>query len=84
MYEAQLGDYKGDMERMGNEMCELKKKYYAQKKKLEKIQEAGPKSIYEPILPNVPVSSRKFCGGGFKMTTPTSRNCYALDSSASR
>ncbi|KAL6434920.1 hypothetical protein ACFW04_005231 [Cataglyphis niger] len=84
VYEAQLGEYKGDMERMGNEMCELKKKYYAQKKKLEKIQEAAPKSTCQPVLPNVLVSSTKFCGGGFKMTTPASRNCYVLHSSASR
>lgn len=83
-YEAQVGEYKGDMERMGNEMCELKKKYYVQKRKLQKIKEASPKSTYEPILPSVPASSMKFCGGGFKMTTPTPRSCYVLDSSASR
>ncbi|KMQ95066.1 putative coiled-coil domain-containing protein 147 [Lasius niger] len=84
VYEVQLGEYKGDMERMGNEMCELKKKYYAQKRKLEKMKETSPKSTYEPILPSVLVSSKKFCGGGFKMTTPTPRSCYVLDSSASR
>ncbi|XP_072750545.1 uncharacterized protein [Anoplolepis gracilipes] len=84
VYEAQLGECKGDMEKMGNEMCELKKKYYVQKRKLQKIKETSPKSVYEPILPSVPVSSKKFCGGGFKMTTPTPRSCYVVDSSASR
>ncbi|XP_025262810.1 cilia- and flagella-associated protein 58 [Camponotus floridanus] len=84
VYEAQLGEYKGDMERMSNEMCELKKKYYAQKRKLQKIKETSPKSTYEPILPSVLVPNKKFCGGGFRMTTPTPRSCYVLDSSASR
>lgn len=85
MYEAQVGDYKGDIARMSNEMCELKKKYYAQKRKLQKMKEVTPKkSTYEPVLPSIPLASKKFCGGGFRMITPTSQSCCILDSSAAR
>ncbi|XP_011154123.1 cilia- and flagella-associated protein 58 [Harpegnathos saltator] len=76
MYETQVGEYKGDMTKMVNEMCELKKKYHTQKKKLQKMKETTAKSSYEPILPGILVSNVKFCGGGFSMTTPTRRNCF--------
>ncbi|XP_014470458.1 PREDICTED: cilia- and flagella-associated protein 58-like [Dinoponera quadriceps] len=77
MYETQVGEYKGDMTKMANEMCELKKKYHAQKRKFQKMKERDDaKSSYEPILPGVLVSSVKFCGGGFNMTTSTRRNCF--------
>lgn len=84
MYEAQVGEYKGDMARMSGEMGELKKKYYAQKRKLQRMKEATPKSTHELILPGILLSSKKFCGGGFKMSTPTPRSCCVLDSSGSR
>lgn len=74
-YEAQIGEYKGDMARMGNDMRQLKKKYYVQKRKLQKMKEAG-RSTHEPaLLPGISVSGAKFCGGGFKMATPTTGNC---------
>lgn len=76
MYETQVGEYKGDMTKMVDEMCELKKKYYTQKRKFQKIKEITAKSPYEPILSGVLASSVKFCGGGFNMTTPTPKACF--------
>ncbi|XP_032679289.1 cilia- and flagella-associated protein 58-like [Odontomachus brunneus] len=76
MYETQVIEYKDDMSKMVNEMCELKTKYYTQKRKFQKMKESTVKSPYESILPRVLVSSVKFCGGGFNMTTPTSRDCF--------
>lgn len=56
---------------MTNEMCELKKTFYVQKRKLQKIKETTLKgSTYETILPDILVSTKKFYGGGFKITTP--------------
>lgn len=82
MYEAQVGEYKGDMARMGNEMCELKRKYYTQKRKLQKMKETTPKSTHESILPGIlPLSNKKFCGGGFRMMTPMSKTYCIFDSS---
>jgi len=84
MYEFQVGEYKEDKEIMSNEMSELKKVYYAQKQKLQKIKETTMKSTYETILPDILVSTKKFYGGGFKITTPISKICYNVDSSTSK
>ncbi|XP_076664868.1 cilia- and flagella-associated protein 58 isoform X2 [Andrena cerasifolii] len=78
MYEVQIGEYRLGMERANGEMCELKEKYYAQKRKLQKSRESRPKSMSEPVLPAV--NGKKFCGGGFNMATPTPRNCFVADS----
>lgn len=84
MYEAQTEEYKGDMARMGNEMCELKKKYYTQKRKLQKMKEVTPRFTHESILPGIPLSSEKLCGGGFRIMAPTSKSCNILEASTSR
>lgn len=76
MYETRMIEYKDDMSKMVNEMCELQKKYYTQKRKFQKMKESTAKSPYEPILPRVLVSNVKFCGGGYNMTTPPSRDCF--------
>lgn len=76
MYETQVVEYKSDMTKMVNEMNELKKRYHAQKRKFQKVKESTAKSPYEPILPRLLVSTVKFCGGGFNMTTPTQRDCF--------
>ncbi|KAL2726697.1 cilia- and flagella-associated protein 58-like [Vespula squamosa] len=79
MYEVEINEYKFDMERMSKEMCELKTKYYAQKRKLQKTKENKSKSLMKPILPALPLKQKKFFGGGFNMTIPTSRSSL-LDS----
>lgn len=76
MYETQVGEYKDGMTKMVNEMCELKNKYYAQKRKFQKMKETTAKPPYEPSLPCVMVSSVKFYGGGFNMTTPAQKGCF--------
>ncbi|XP_047351046.1 cilia- and flagella-associated protein 58-like [Vespa velutina] len=80
MYEVEIKEYKFDIERMSKEMCELKTKYYAQKRKLQKAKENKSKSLTEPILPALPTKQKKFFGGGFNMTMPTPRSSSALDS----
>ncbi|XP_043668806.1 cilia- and flagella-associated protein 58-like [Vespula pensylvanica] len=81
MYEVEINEYKFDMERMSKEMCELKTKYYAQKRKLQKVKENKSKSLTEPILPALPpMKPKKFFGGGFNMTIATSRSSSILDS----
>lgn len=84
MYESQVDEYKEDMITMTNEMCEFKKMYQAQKRKLQKIKETILKSTNKTIVPDILVSNKKFYGGGFKIMTPTSKICCIVDSSASR
>ncbi|KAI4483156.1 hypothetical protein M0804_008211 [Polistes exclamans] len=80
MYQVEINEYKFDVERMSKEMCELKMKYYAQKRKLQKEKETRSKSLTESILPALPIKQKKFFGGGFNMTTPTPRTSFILDS----
>ncbi|XP_015520756.2 cilia- and flagella-associated protein 58-like [Neodiprion lecontei] len=80
MSESQVNEYKFDLERMNKEMCSLKNKFYLQKKKEQRTNEAKIIDLSEPIFPPVPVYHKKFCGGGFNMTVPTPRNCYAIES----
>lgn len=84
MYESQVGDYKEDMATMTNEVCELKKLNQVQKRKFQKIQETTLKSTYKTIFPDIFISNKKFYGGGFKITTPSSKLSCVVDSSASR
>ncbi|XP_015433569.1 PREDICTED: cilia- and flagella-associated protein 58-like [Dufourea novaeangliae] len=79
MYEVQIDGYRVDVDRMAGEMGELKKKYYTQKRLLQKSRESKPKSMSEPLLPLMSQSTKRFCGGGFNMATPTPRNCFTAD-----
>ncbi|CAL7944366.1 unnamed protein product [Xylocopa violacea] len=78
--QLEVGECKIGMDRMNIEMTELKRKYYTQKKKLDKSNESKSKSLSEPILPAVNRGQKRFCGGGFSMATPTPRNCFVVDS----
>lgn len=84
VYEVQLDEYKIGMDKMSNEMTDLKKKYYLQKRIVQKSREIKPKSLTDSVLPAVTQSQRKICGGGFSMVTPTPRNCLVVDSACSR
>ena len=75
-----MGEYKIGMDKMSIEMTDLKKKYFVQKKKLQISKESKPKSLSEPVFPNVGRDRKKFYGGGFNMVTPTPRNCFVVDS----
>ncbi|CAK9796574.1 Cilia- and flagella-associated protein 58 [Anthophora plagiata] len=80
MYEIQLGEYKLGMDRMSNEMSDLKKKYYTQKKKLQRVKDSNVKSLSDTILPCVNENKKKIFGGGFNMAAPTPRSCLIVDS----
>ncbi|KOC62419.1 Coiled-coil domain-containing protein 147 [Habropoda laboriosa] len=80
MYEVQLGEYKLGMDRMSNEVSDLKKKYYTQKKKLKNAKDSQVKSLSDSILPSVNASKKKICGGGFNMAVPTPRSCLVVES----
>ncbi|XP_029037703.2 cilia- and flagella-associated protein 58-like [Osmia bicornis bicornis] len=82
MYEVQICDYKVDMEKMNNEITDLKKKYYTQKRKLQKSKEFKPRRNSDTMLPVVTRSAKKFCGGGFNMAAPTPRNCFLVHSAS--
>lgn len=84
MYESQVDGHKEDMATMTNEMDEIKKKFHLQKRKLQEIKRTTLKSTCETILPDILVSSKKFYGGGFRITTPIPKSCCIVTSSASR
>ncbi|XP_076227482.1 cilia- and flagella-associated protein 58 [Nomia melanderi] len=79
MYELQIGEYRLGMDRMNTELAELKKKYYAQKRLLQKTRESRSKSFAGPSLPAIGHGAKRFCGGGYKMAAPTPRNCFTAD-----
>lgn len=83
MYESEVSGYKENMETMTDEICELKKMYHAQKRKVQKIKETTLKSPCKTIFPDILISNKKFYGGGFKIMTPTSKICI-VDTSTSR
>ncbi|PBC28999.1 Coiled-coil domain-containing protein [Apis cerana cerana] len=77
MCEVQMGEYKIGMERMTIEMSNLKKKYFAEKKKRYEAKDLKIKS--EPIFPCV--DQKKCLGGGFNMVAgPTPRAYFVIDS----
>ncbi|XP_026674723.1 cilia- and flagella-associated protein 58-like [Ceratina calcarata] len=81
MYQVQVGECRLGMDSMTIEMTHLKKRYFTQKKKLDKLKEGKPKPICEPILPAVENrNQRRFCGGGFNKVTPTPRNAFTVGS----
>lgn len=82
MYEVQICEYKVDMEKMNNEITDLKKKYYTQKRKLQKSKESKPRRNSDTMLPVVARCAKKFCGGGFNMVAPTPRNCFLVHSAS--
>ncbi|KYM94520.1 hypothetical protein ALC62_14963 [Cyphomyrmex costatus] len=84
MYESQVSEFKDDIARMHNEMCELKKMFYTQKGKLQKFKAMTLKSTYKTILPDISVHTKKFYGGGFKIKTCTSKIQCTVNSSASK
>lgn len=79
MYELQIEEYRVGMDRMSTEMAELKRKYYAQKRLLQKARQSRSKAFAGPSLPAIAIAAKRFCGGGFKMAAPTPRNCFTAD-----
>nr|XP_033339390.1 cilia- and flagella-associated protein 58-like [Megalopta genalis] len=86
MYEVQVGEYQVGLDRMSGEISELKRKYYTQKRLIQKSKESKLKPMAESLLPAVRQSSsaKQVCGGGFKMAVPASRNCVTADAGVCR
>merc|ERR1719326_1359489 len=64
-YQAQVGDYKDEIDRLTRELQEVKKKYFEQKKKeqmKEEAQRGDTKAIHPKPQPQV-----RFTGGGFSL-----------------
>lgn len=72
MYQAQVNEYKYEIERLGRELVDLKKKYFDAKKReqLDKESKQGGNSVgsLKGVQGNVP----RFTGGGFSLSTPAS------------
>jgi len=64
-YQAQVGDYKDEIERITRELSETKSKYFVQKKK-EQVQQNQQRGDSRAIHPR-PVPSVRFVGGGFNL-----------------
>merc|ERR1712039_507786 len=64
-YQAQVGDYKDEIERLTREVQEIKRKYFDQKKREQIVQEAqrGDTKVIHPR----PVPQVRFIGGGFNL-----------------
>ncbi|CAN0182247.1 unnamed protein product [Bubo scandiacus] len=71
MYESQSQEYKYEIERLANELLNVKKKYLAQKRK---EQQAKEKKRFltdkEPELPRHRSDVPRFTGGGFALSRP--------------
>lgn len=71
MYELQANEHNDDMERMNNAMNELKNRYYAEKRKSQKLaQSKSTKSILPPVA-----GDKKIFGGGFNFTRSVRSPC---------
>jgi hypothetical protein len=67
MYQAQVGEYKYEIERLARELQDAKKKYFEQKKK-EMLQRERERSLQG--LPTMDTSgASRFHGGGFNATS---------------
>merc|ERR1712048_502838 len=64
-YQAQVGDYKDEIERLTRELQEVKKKYFEQKKR-EQLQQDVQRGDTKVIHPR-PVPTVRFTGGGFSL-----------------
>merc|ERR1712113_31453 len=64
-YQAQVGDYKDEIERLTRELQEVKRKFFDQKKR-EQIQQEAQRGDSKAIHPR-PVPQVRFTGGGFNL-----------------
>merc|ERR1719277_1330063 len=64
-YQAQVGDYKDEIERITKELQEVKKKFFDQKKK-EQNQQDHQRGDTRAVHPR-PVPQARFVGGGFNL-----------------
>merc|ERR1711972_674985 len=64
-YQAQVGDYKDEIERLTRELQEVKRKYFDQKRK-EQLQQDAQRGESKAIHPR-PAPTARFIGGGFNL-----------------
>ncbi|KAA0194509.1 cilia- and flagella-associated protein 58 [Fasciolopsis buskii] len=78
LYENQIVQYKGELDILNREMRDLKKRYFAQKKRKMATSEFDPVNVNtenqsNSIKPqNIKDERGKFTGGGFRLTQPLS------------
>ena len=65
MYQAQVNEYKYEIERLVRELGDMKRKYFESKRRDQMDKEKTMK----PVLPQGPNSSQaRFTGGGFSLS----------------
>jgi len=72
MYEAQVQEYKYEIERLSRELQDIKKKYFMQKKR-EQQQRERERAIQQAAMPPLQpqrTDGPKFTGGGFNLKHP--------------
>ncbi|XP_059175369.1 cilia- and flagella-associated protein 58-like isoform X2 [Physella acuta] len=74
MYEAQVAEYKYEIERIARELQEVKKKYFMQKKKeqQQKERERAMLQAEGPAIISQRTDAPRFTGGGFNLKTTKS------------
>ncbi|KAM9284712.1 cilia- and flagella-associated protein 58 [Morus bassanus] len=73
MYESQSQEYKYEIERLANELLNVKKKYLAQKRKEQQAKEKEKERFLtdmEPEFPRHKSDVPRFTGGGFALSRP--------------
>lgn len=70
MTEQQAIEYKEDLVKVKEELKQLKKKYFTEKKSFQKRLEALKTDSKDPNQAGEVVNQIKFTGGGFKMSIP--------------
>merc|ERR1712188_173415 len=69
MHQAQVNEYKFEIERLGREGQDIKKKYFEQKKKEQSRDSQGAGGKQQMRTGTVQQSAQRFTGGGFSLGT---------------
>ena len=73
MYQAQIGEYKFEIERVSRELQDTKKRYFEQKKK-EQLARERERTLDDPLALKATTSTQpaqpRFTGGGFNLSQP--------------
>lgn len=72
MYEAQVKEYKYEIERLAKELQEVKKKFYMQKRKEQQARERDRayQQATGPAFSSQRTDGARFTGGGFNLKPP--------------
>lgn len=65
MYQAQVNEYKYEIERLVRELNDMKRRYFEQKRREQMEREKGMKPMQPPAPGN---TQARFTGGGFSLS----------------